>query len=129
MFDLSVNFMGLRLKNPIIAGSSGLTQTVDDLIKLESSGVAAIVMKSLFEEQIYLDAAYLRQNNNENSYGEPQYFETVDYIENHIRREYLSSCIDTISEAKRKTNIPIIASINCISASGWTSFASKLQDA
>ena len=121
--------MGLQLKNPIIAGSSGLSQSVDDLRKLEDSGIGAIVMKSLFEEQIYLDVAYLLQNKDENSFNARHYFETVDYIDNRIRREYLESCLKTISEAKKTTSIPIIASINCISACGWTSFATKLQEA
>ena len=129
MLDLSVKYMGLQLKNPIIAGSSSMSQTVDDCMKLEDSGVAAIVMKSLFEEQIYIDAACQFLNKNEKNSGVVKYFETVDYINNRIRREYLSSCLKTINNAKQKVQIPVIASINCISSCGWTTFASKLQDA
>jgi len=125
MLDLSVKYMGLQLKNPIIAGSSGLSQTIDDMHNLQDSGVSAIVMKSIFEEQIFLDASHQKYN----TFANAPYFETVDYIENRIRREYLSGCMETISQAKKLIGIPIIASINCISASGWTSFASKLQDA
>ena len=129
MADLSVKYMGLHLKNPIIVGSSGLTTTINDLQTLEQSGVGAVVMKSVFEEQIYLDLDYLQQNDVADNLSQLQHFETSDYTEKRIRREYLSSCEYNIREAKRKLSIPVIASINCISASGWTSFASRLQDA
>ena len=129
MADLSVNYMGLHLKNPIIVGSSVLTQSIDDLQTLEQSGVGAVVMKSVFEEQIYLDYDYLIQNVIADNLSQLQHFETSDYTEKSIRREYLSSCEQNIREAKKRLSIPVIASINCISASGWTSFASRLQDA
>ena len=129
MLDLSVKYMGLHLKNPIIAGSCGLTQSFDDLQKLENSGVAAITLKSLFEEQIHLDAAYNAQNKYDLCSDVLQNLGATDLIEHRVRRNYLSNCIETIREAKEKLTIPIIASINCITASGWTSFASKLQEA
>ncbi len=129
MAELSVKYMGLNLKNPIIAGSSGLTRSIADIQRLEESGVAAIVMKSLFEEQIYLDADHQRQKADADSLIYLQHSETFDYIDTHIRTEYLSDYVQTIREAKKKIHIPVIASINCVSASGWTSFAAKLQDA
>ena len=129
MPDLSVNYMGLPLKNPIIAGSSGLTCTVDDLQRLEASGVAAVVLQSLFEEQIYLDADYQRIKANENSSLQAYHSQSFAYIETHIRNTYLSDYMHIIRQAKKKLHIPVIASINCISSSGWTSFASRLQDA
>jgi len=129
MTDLSVNYMGLQLKNPIIVGSSGLTQSIDDLQILEQSGVGAIVMKSVFEEQIFLDVDYLQQNVVADNLCRLQHFTTSDYTERNVRREYLVCCEQNIREAKKKLNIPVIASINCIFASGWTSFASRLQDA
>ena len=121
--------MGLNLKNPIIAGSSGLTRTVDDLQRMEESGVAAIIMQSLFEEQIYLDVEYKRLRNSGKNLLLAHHRESFDYVATHARHEYLSDYIRTISEAKKKLQIPVIASINCISSSGWTSFAAKLQDA
>ena len=129
MADLSVKYMGLHLKNPIIAGSSGLTATINDLQTLEQSGVGAVVMKSVFEEQIFLDVDYLREHDLVNNLSHIQHFETSDYTEKRIRREYLESCEQNIREAKKKLTIPVIASINCIFAGGWTSFASRLQDA
>ena len=129
MPDLSVKYMGLNLKNPIIAGSSGLTRTIDDLQRMEESGVAAIVMQSLFEEQIYLDTEFKRLRNSEKNLIHDQHYESFAYIERYVRNEYLLNYVDTIREAKKKLKIPLIASINCISSSGWTSFAAKLQDA
>ena len=129
MIDLSVKYMGLNLKNPIIAGSAGLTRTIDDLQRMEESGVSAIVMQSLFEEQIYLDINYKRLKDSGKNQIHVHYCESFDYIEKYHSSEYLSDYIHTIREAKKKLQIPIIASINCISSSGWTSFAAKLQEA
>jgi len=127
MVDLSVKYMGLNLKNPIIAGSSGLSRTVDDLQRMEDSGVAAVIMQSLFEEQIYLNIDYQRSKISKNYQIHDHYSETFDYIASHIRSEYLSDYVHTIRKAKKKLQIPVIASINCMSASGWTSFAAELR--
>ncbi len=129
MAELSVKYLGLHLKNPIIAGSSGLTRSIVDLQRLEQSGVAAVVMKSLFEEQIFLDADHYLRKANEDSMMYLRSSETFDYIDTHIKTEYLANYIQTVREAKQKLRIPVIASINCVSSSGWTSFATKLQEA
>ncbi|MDR2039119.1 MAG: dihydroorotate dehydrogenase-like protein [Bacteroidales bacterium] len=129
MVELSVKYLGLNLKNPVIAGSSGLTNSVNGLQRLEQSGVSAIVMKSLFEEQIYLNADYNIQEAKKNGMVYFRNSETFDYIDTTVKEEYLSNYLDTICEGKKKIQIPIIASINCVSAHEWISFASKLQDA
>jgi len=129
MPDLSVKYMGLNLKNPIIAGSSGLSRTVDDLQRMEESGVAAVVMQSLFEEQIFLDVDFKMLKDGKKNSIHTRYSRSFDYIETNTRNEYLLGYTNTIREAKKKLQIPLIASINCISACGWTSFASRLQDA
>ncbi len=129
MAELAVKYLGLNLKNPIIAGSSGLTRSVADFQKLEESGVAAIVMKSLYEEQIFLDTDYQLQQAHKDHMLYLANSETFDYIETHVKEKYISDYLQTIRDAKNKIQIPLIASINCVSASGWTSFAQKLQDA
>jgi len=129
MPDLSVKYMGLNLKNPIIAGSSGLTRSIDDLQRMEESGVAAIVMQSLFEEQIYLDMDFKRLKVSEKNSIHAHHSKSFDYVETHVREGHLSDYVQTIHNAKKKLKIPVIASINCISSCGWTSFASRLQDA
>jgi len=116
--------MGFRLKNPIIASSSGLTDSVYRIVELEKHGVAAVVLKSLFEEQILMDVDAQRMNNIFDSYSEAE-----GYIAYYTRRNALNSYIELIDNAKQSTSIPIIASINCASAEQWTDFAGDVQAA
>ena len=129
MAELSVKYLGLTLKNPIIAGSSGLTRSIADFKRLEESGVAAIVMKSMFEEQIFLDADYDSKKALQDNLIYFRNSETFDYIDTHVKTQYISDYVETIQRAKEQVNIPVIASINCVTASSWTTFASKLQNA
>jgi dihydroorotate dehydrogenase (fumarate) len=124
MADLSTNYMGFRLKNPIIASSSGLTDSVDKIVELEKHGVAAVVLKSLFEEQILMDVDSQRMNNIFDSYSEVE-----GYIAYYTRKNELNKYIELIDNAKQNTSIPIIASINCASAEQWTDFAGDVQAA
>lgn len=124
MADLSTNYMGFRLKNPIIASSSGLTDSVDKIVELEKHGVAAVVLKSLFEEQILMDVDAQRMNNIFDSYSEAE-----GYIAYYTRKNELNKYIELIDNAKQNTNIPIIASINCTSADQWINFAGDIQAA
>ncbi len=127
MADLSTNYMGFKLKNPIIAGSSGLTKTVENLQKLEEHGAAAIVLKSLFEEQIMAEV--------NKSVAHPAdaggffYPEAEDYIGNYTKQKDLGDYLRLIEQSKKTVAVPIIASINCISATEWISFAKKMEDA
>ena len=124
MANLSVNYMGFQLKNPIIASSSGLTDSVEKIVELEKHGVAAVVLKSLFEEQILMDVDSQRMNNIFDSYSEAE-----GYIAYYTRRNALDSYIELIDNAKQNTSIPIIASINCTSAEQWIDFAGDVQAA
>jgi dihydroorotate dehydrogenase (fumarate) len=127
MADLSTKYMGFKLKNPIIAGSSGKCKSVENFVKLEKSGVAAIVMKSLFEEQImYQINKAVKHSENTESYHYP---EAQDYISNYSREKDLSDYLKLIEEGKKSVSIPLIASINCVSASEWTSFAQRMESA
>jgi len=119
--------MGFKLRNPIIAGSSGLNKTVENLIKLEKSGAAAIVLKSLFEEQImYQITKAMKHSENTGSYAYP---EAEDYIGNYTREKDLGDYLKLIEDGKKAVSIPVIASINCLSSSEWISFAKKIEDA
>lgn len=127
MADLSTNYMGFKLRNPVIAGSSGLNKTVENLIKLEKSGAAAIVLKSLFEEQImYQVTKAMKHSENAGSYAYP---EAEDYIGNYTREKDLGDYLKLIEDGKKAVSIPVIASINCLSSSEWISFAKKIEDA
>jgi dihydroorotate dehydrogenase (fumarate) len=125
MSKLAVNYLGLNLKNPIIAGSSGLNKNISNLIELEQKGVGAIVLKSLFEEQIMFEyMKHMAQYNDTYAYPEAD-----DYIREYTEMNEMEKYLDFIKEAKSKLSIPIIASINCISSSDWVDFAKQIEDA
>lgn len=125
MVNLETTYMGLNLKNPLIVGSSGLTNSVENIIEIEKNGAAAVVLKSLFEEQINfaVQKTYM-QDELSNMYPEAD-----DYIRNYTRENDVAKYLDLIKKAKEAVDIPIIASINCISGNEWTSFAKKIEDA
>lgn len=123
MSNLSVSYLGLKLKNPIIIGSSGLTNSVEKIIEIEKQGAAAVVLKSLFEEQILAEAA--GHIDHDESFG----YDVHDYISNYTRDHKVGDYLTLIKEAKAKVNIPIIASINCVSDSEWIDFALKIEEA
>ena len=121
MADLSTDFVGLNLRNPLIVSSSGLTDSVEKIQKLEKAGAGAIVLKSLFEEQILFEAGHLA--------GSSDYPEADDYIQNYTRSNSVDKYLDLIEEASAAVSIPVIASINCVSAAEWTDFATKIEEA
>jgi len=129
MADLSTKYLGLNLRNPIVVGSSGMTNSVKDLIEMENNGAGAVVLKSIFEEQILLEAEHKLKKAQEDSMMYADHSETFDYIDVHIKEKELTGYLDMIMEAKRKMQIPIIASVNAISASEWTNFARQIEQA
>ena len=129
MIDLSTEYMGLKLKNPIIAASSGLTGTLDGIMTLEKSGVAAIVLKSIFEEEILSGVTQPQKKAGENATIESRLSETAKYIETHIREDTLKKYLELISEAKNQISIPVIGSINCTSTEDWIYFSNKIEEA
>lgn len=129
MADLTTKYLGLSLRNPFIVGSSGLTDSVENIIELEKAGAGAVVLKSLFEEQILLEAEASIKKAYENDMIYSAKSEALDYLDVHIKEDTLANYIRLISETKKRTVIPIIASINCVSGVEWTSFARKVQDA
>ncbi len=129
MIDLSTKYMGLTIKNPIIVGSSGLSNTVEDIKKLESNGAAAVVLKSIFEEEILHEAEAKTRDADNNRLIYSRLSETLDYIDLHIKEDRVNKYLKLISDAKKEVFIHVIASINCITPYEWTDFAVKLQDA
>ncbi len=125
--DLSTNYMGLSLKNPLVVSPSPLCQKMDNIRKMEDSGAAAVVLHSLFEEQITLESQeldrYLTQ-------GTESYAESLSYFPDlgDYRigpEEYL----EHIRQAKDAVDIPIIGSLNGVSTGGWTEYAKAIEDA
>jgi dihydroorotate dehydrogenase (fumarate) len=129
MADLSTKYLGLNLRNPIVAGSSGLTHSVKDIIEMEKNGAGAVVLKSIFEEQILLEAEHKLKKAQEDGMTYADHSETFDYLDLHIREKELSGFINTIQEAKRNVQIPVIASINAVTATEWTNFARQIEQA
>ncbi len=126
MPDISTTYMGLKLKSPIIAASSGLTNSVEDIKKIENAGAGAVVLKSLFEEEIVTEMdRQMRQMHSENYL----YPETMEFYERFDVEDTLTSYLKLISDSKKETNLPIIASINCITSHNWPYFAKSIQDA
>lgn len=121
MINLETKYAGLTLRNPLIIGSSGLTNNAEQNKKLEEAGAGAIVLKSLFEEQIELQSNALQQNSD--------YPEAIDYIYNYVKANQLNSYLELIQKTKKLCTIPIIASINCYKSDAWIEFARQIEAA
>jgi dihydroorotate dehydrogenase (fumarate) len=125
--NLTTNYLGINLKNPIVASSSPLSHTVDSIRRLEDAGAAAVVMYSLFEEQIGFDSYYLDHHLTQ---GIDSYAESISYFPdmqsyNVGPDEYLN----LIRRAKEAVDIPIVGSLNGASVGGWTDYATLIEDA
>lgn len=121
MTSLETTFAGLTLKNPLVAASSGLTNNIKKIKELEEAGIGAIVLKSLFEEQI--------ENHSEKLEEIADYPEAADYINAYISMNHVDKYLNLIKTAKAECNIPIIASINSYKLTRWTDFAKSIEEA
>jgi len=127
--NLTTTYLGLELKNPIIAGSSGLTGTLDGIISMEKHGAGAVVLKSIFEEEILLEEKEHLKEAEKNPLIYSGLSETLDYIDLHIREDNLGKFLQLIRDAKKAVSIPIIGSINCISTEDWVHFTRRMEEA
>ncbi len=125
MANLETTYLGLQLKNPIVIASSGLTNSVEKIKKLEEAGAAAVVLKSVFEEQINNEIGHLLNTEPINN----DYPEAEDYIRAYTRDNTITKHLILLREAKEAVKIPVIASINCISSEEWTTFAKDFEEA
>ncbi len=125
--DLTTKYLGLTLKNPFVISASPLSKEIDNFKKMEEAGAAAIVMYSLFEEQLVLEQRELHYHTTQHAdasaeamsfYPEPSEYKLGP-------EEYL----EHIAKAKKEVNIPIIASLNGKTVGGWTSYAKRMQEA
>ena len=123
MKDLSTEYLGLQLKNPLIVGSSGLTDSTDKIKSLADNNAGAVVLKSLFEEQIL---AELNQNLTDYTADYPDAF---DYIRGYTRENSVAEYLGQITAAKKAVSIPVIASINCVTGKEWMAFAKSVENA
>jgi len=125
--DLSTTYLGLRLSHPLVPGASPLTEELDTIRQLEDAGAAAVVLRSLFEEQITGEqmAAFKHIDSHEGFFGEAlSYFPDTDVF-SRGPDQYL----EKLQRAKRAVDIPVVASLNGTTLGGWTDFAVRMQEA
>jgi dihydroorotate dehydrogenase (fumarate) len=125
--DLKTTYLGLKLKNPLVPSASPLSKNVDSMKRLEDAGAAAIVMYSLFEEQIVHEAEELEHYL---EYGTHSHAEAMDYFPQ--AEEYNlgpDQYIELLAKAKQSLGIPVIGSLNGISTGGWIDYARKMEQA
>ena len=120
MKRLETTFAGLKLKNPFIVSSCNLTNSAEKNKKWEDAGVGAVVLKSLFEEEIEAEADWVNDGT---------HAEELDYLQTYYRAHRLEEYLRLIKETKALCSIPVIASINCYQLTGWTDFAKQIQQA
>ncbi len=119
---LKTSFAGLELENPIIIASSSRTNSAENNLAFQMDGAGAIVLKSLFEENITLQESSLSDSSD-------QFGEGYDYMRNYIRSHNVEDYINLIKKSKELCKIPIIASINCYSYGEWIDFAKTIEEA
>ncbi len=121
MTNLTTQYAGLALQSPIIVSSSGLTNNAEHNREFEKAGAGAVVLKSLFEEQMEMQSDAMLQ--------ESGYPEAADYIRGYVKANHVENYLELIRKSKELCSIPVIASINCYRADTWIEFAGHLQEA
>ena len=125
MANISTRFFGLNLNSPVIAASSSMTGHSEQVLKLAEAGAGAIVLKSIFEEEIYHELEE-ELSLRDGLHSDPEYLDYFDYV---IKDENIKKYLKLISETKARTTVPIVASVNCVSSSDWVLFARKIEEA
>src|SRR5208282_2713980 len=125
--NLTTTYLGLKLRTPLVVGASPLSEEIDNLKRMEDAGAAAVVLDSLFEEQLRQDRLELHHHMEQGTFSSPEaltYFPEPE--EYHLGpEEYLKH----IASAKKSVQIPVIASLNASSPGGWTQYARQVQQA
>ena len=125
MVDLSTEYLGITLRNPIIVGSSGLTNSLEQIKAFENAGAGAVVLKSIFEEEIYFEQEDIIREAEADGVNLDQF----DYYDFQLKGQKLERYIDLIKTSKKSVEMPVIASINCVYSHEWRAFASQIEAA
>lgn len=121
---MKATYLGLELSSPVVASSSPYTATLANIEKCAAAGAGAVVLKSIFEEQILHHAAALEQ------YSASPYGDAGDYLQRYLGEDYKAGFLQLIADARRATTIPVIASINCVAAGEeWIEYAAAMAAA
>ena len=127
MVDLSTTYLGLKLKNPLVASASPLSEDLDKIRQMEDAGMAAVVMHSLFEEQITLESQEL---NNHLWQGTESFAESLTYFPDMTHYNLgPEGYLEHLRKAKEAVSIPVIGSLNGVSTGGWIEYAKKIEEA
>src|SRR5690606_37313733 len=119
--DLSSKYMGMALRNPLVASASPLSESIDNIRKLEDAGIGAVVLFSLFEEQLRLEQ---EEYNFFSTQGTESFAESLSYFpEVHDYKTGPELYLEHIAKAKKAVDIPVIASLNGSTLGGWTNYA------
>ncbi|MFN6535705.1 MAG: dihydroorotate dehydrogenase-like protein [Nostoc sp. EkiNYC01] len=125
--DLTTTYMGLKLRSPLVPSASPLSEDIDNIQRMEDAGAAAVVMHSLFEEQLRLESYELHHHLTQ---GTESFSEALTYFPDSMSfRVGPETYLEHIYKAKQKVSIPIIASLNGSSVGGWTNYAKQIQQA
>jgi len=124
MTDISAKYLGLKLSSPVIAGSSDFTSSAAKVAEMANAGAGAVVLKSVFEEQILMEIDAQRTNNMFNTYTD-----TENYVSFYTRQHEIQSYLDLISDSKNQVKIPVIASVHCSTNDSWVKFAKDIERA
>jgi dihydroorotate dehydrogenase (fumarate) len=125
MADLTTEYLGIKLRNPVIAGSSGLSDSVEAIKEFEERGAGAVVLKSIFEEEIAFEYEDILRKAEAKGLNPDQF----DYYDFKLKGDRLAKYTEIIAKSKKSVSIPVIASINCVYSHEWTSFAGQLEQA
>jgi dihydroorotate dehydrogenase (fumarate) len=127
MIDLSAQYLGLKLKNPLIASASPLSERVETVKQMEQAGIGAVVMYSLFEEQIIHESLELDHYLN---YGTESFAEALTYLPDTGRYSLgPEKYVDHVKRLKDAVSIPVIGSLNGVSSGGWVQYAKRIEEA
>ncbi|MBN1646623.1 MAG: dihydroorotate dehydrogenase-like protein [Spirochaetales bacterium] len=122
MADCGVSYLGLKLKNPLIVASSRLTSDIEKVVACQKAGAGALVLKSLFEEQIMHDSGAMTKGMDFDAHSD-----AADFFRATSHNYYMDQYLKFIEDCKKEIDIPVIASLNCISDGKWMSYAGDLQ--
>ena len=127
MIDLSTEYLGLKLKSPMVVSSTPLSQSIAAMRRMEDCGASAVVLSSLFEEQLILESRAL---DNDLSRGTNSFAESLDYLpEFEDYRQGHETYVEHLRQAKAAVSIPVLASLNGATAGGWIRFAKEIEQA
>ena len=123
MADLKTKYMGLELSSPVIAASSGQTASAEKISRIADAGAGAVVLKSLFEEQILFDSSKMTEG-----YNAGVHADALDFFNGMSSNFFLDEYLGLVEDCKKAVDIPVIASVNCVTDGAWLKYAERFEN-